>query len=271
MTQRKTHPDLKTQTRRALIGHAVFRTESALTVALSILLMFFYPAPFPWWQWWYWGILGLVGEALIIYTSLTDLRTGEKVVTEMLRQEFNPREIRTPKYRQRVEKALEYRERIESAIQQREEGVLQEHLEDTVRGISDWIGSIYNLSKRLDAYENDTLIERDLNSIPKTLQAYRNRLAREDDPAVRAQIEQAIKGKEVQQSNLRQLENVMERAEFQLEATLAALGTVHSQLLLIGARDIDGARSRQITEKIRDQVNQLQDILSTMDEIYQRG
>ena len=63
----------------------------------------------------------------------------------------------------------------------------------------------------------------------------------------------------------------MEKAEFQLETTLAALGTVHSQLLLMGAKDIDGSRSRQITHKIRDQVNQLQDILTTMDELYRQA
>ncbi len=268
MTQRKRNRDLETRTQRALIGHAVFRLESALTIALMIVLVFFYPEPFHWWKWWYWVILGLIGEILIIYTSLTDLRTGQKVAAEMLRQEYNPREIRTPKYRQRLEKALEYRQRIESAIEQREEGVLRDHLHGTVRGISDWIGNIHRLSKRLDGYENDALIKRDMQSIPKTLKTYSARLKLEDNPAVRSQIEEAIKGKEAQQINLRELENVMEKAEFQLETTLAALGTVHSQLLLIGARDIDGTRSRQITQKVRDQVNQLQDILATMDELY---
>jgi len=271
MTQRRRDRDLQTRTQQAMIGHAIFRPESALTIALIIMLIFFYPAPFHWWKWWYWFILGLIGEILIIYTSLTDLRTGQKVVAELLRQEFNPREIRTSKYRQRLEKALEYRERIEVAIQQRGQGVLHDHLHDTVRGIADWIGSIYRLAKRLDGYENDTLVKRDLQSIPKTLSTYRARLKREDNPAVRSQIKEAIKGKEAQQDNLRELENVMERAEFQLETTLAALGTVHSQLLLMGAKDIDGTRSRQITHKIRDQVNQLQDILTTMDELYRQA
>lgn len=268
MARPKRDSDLETRTQRALIGHAIFRLESALTIALVIVLVFFYPEPFHWWKWWYWGVLGLVGEIFIITTSLTDLRTGQRVVTEMLRQEFNPGEIRTAKYRKRLEKALEYRERIEIAIQQREQGVLHDHLHDTIQGVSDWIASIHRLSTRLDAHENDALIKSDIESIPGTLRAYRARLKLEDNPAVKSQIEEAIKGKESQQSNLLELENVMEKAEFQLEATLAALGTIHSQLLLIGAKDIDGARSRQIAQRIRDQVNQLQDILTTMDEVY---
>jgi len=271
MVHRKRDRDLETRTQQALIGHAIFRPESALTIALITVLVFFVPAPFHWWKWWYWLILGLVGEILIIYTSLTDLRTGQKVVSEMLRQDFNPREIRTSKYRQRLEKALEYREHIEVSIEQREQGVLHDRLHDTLLGIADWIGSIDRLAKRLDGYENDALIKRDMQSIPKTLSTYRARLKLEDNSAVRSQIEEAIKGKETQQDNLRELQNVMERAEFQLETTLAALGTVHSQILLMEAKDIDGTRAGQITHKIRDQVNQLQDILTTMDELYRQA
>jgi hypothetical protein len=271
MTRGQGPRDLEERTQRAMIGHAIFRLESALTIALVIILVFFYPQPFHWWKWWYWVVVGLVGEVAIIYTSLTDLRTGQRVVAEMLRQEFNPSEITVPKYRERVEKALEYRARIEGTIESREKGVLQDHLHDTLQGIADWIGNIYRLSKRLAAYESDALVKRDMQNIPKSLRAYRARLEQEDSPDVRRQIEEAIERQEAHRGNLLDLQDVMEKAEFQLEATLAALGTVHSQLLLIGAKDIDGARSRQIAQKIRDQVNQLQDILTTMDEVYRHG
>jgi len=216
MTRGERSGDLEGRTKRAMIGHAVFRIESALTVALVIVLAFFYPEPFHWWKWWYWLLLGLMGEVFIIYTSLTDLPTGQRVVAEMLRQEFDPRAIHIAKYRQRLEKALEYRERIQAAIKDREEGVLQDHLHDTLQGVSDWIGNIYRLSKRLDSYEDDALIHRDMKNVPKSLAAYRARLKLEDNPAVRQQIEEAIERQEAHKRNLGELEDVMEKAEFQL-------------------------------------------------------
>jgi len=50
MTQRRRDRDLQTRTQQAMIGHAIFRPESALTIALIIMLIFFYPAPFHWWK-----------------------------------------------------------------------------------------------------------------------------------------------------------------------------------------------------------------------------
>ena len=44
---------LKQRITRAIIAHALFRLESALIIALTIIVLFFFPMPFPWWQWWY--------------------------------------------------------------------------------------------------------------------------------------------------------------------------------------------------------------------------
>ena len=57
--------DLKARATRAIIAHAFFRVESALTIALVILLAFFLPRPLVWWRWWFWLILGGISEALI--------------------------------------------------------------------------------------------------------------------------------------------------------------------------------------------------------------
>jgi hypothetical protein len=260
--------ELKQRATRAIITHAFFRLESALTIALTIILVFLFPQPFPWWQWWYWVILGVVGEILVIYTSVTDEMTARRVVSDMLRQEFNPGEIRAPEYRQRVEKALDYRQRIEEHVRSLEAGLLRDHLLDTTAGVADWVASVFGLAKRVDRYNGDQMLQRDRRDLPREIAELRARLQREDDEAVRQELQRAIAGKEEQLVNLQKLQNMMEKAEYQLETTLTALGTVYSQILLVGAKDIDSGRAQRLREDISDQVAALQSLQTTLDEVY---
>ena len=252
-----------------MLSFAVFRLESALTIAVTIILVFLFPSPFPWWRWWYWLAIGVVAEGLIIYTSLTDPALAQKVVADMLRREFDPGELRSAKYRDKVQKALEYRERIEGLIRQSRQGVLRSHLEEDARRITEWVTNVFGLAKRLDAYENDEIIKRDMRSVQATLRDFEARLRLEDDEAVRQQMREAIRSKKTQWENLQRLQNTMEKAEFQLENTLAAMGTVYAQLQLIGAKDVDSSRARRLREDIAEQVAALQDIVEAMDEVYE--
>jgi hypothetical protein len=260
---------LHTQATRAMISHAIFRSESAFTIALTILLVALFPHPFPWWPGWGWWALGLVAEGLVIATSLTDPETGQRVVADMLRQQFNPRSLRTPQAREWMEQALEYRERIEEAIRQQHEGVLRAHLQDTVPRIDDWLAHIFNLAQRLDRYAQDPIVARDSRDIPRELAQMQERLAREDDPSVREQVQEAIRQKEAQQANLKRLANTLERAEFRLKETLASLGTLYSQVLLLDAGAVDSGRVQRLQEDIAGQVAALQDTIEAMDEVYQ--
>jgi len=259
---------LQEQATRAILYHAFFRLESALSIALTIILVFLFPHPFPWWQWWMWLALGIVAEGLIIYTSVTDPETGRRVVAEMLRQQFNPRALRTPQVREWMERALEYRDQIEGAIRQRRKGVLKGHLRETTTRVDDWLAHIFNLAQRLDRYAQDPIVARDKSDIPQELTRIRRRLEQEDDPSVRDQMREAIRQKQAQQANLERLENTMERAEFRLEETQAALGTLYSQLLLLDAGAVDSGRPQRLREDIADQVAALQDTIEAMDEVY---
>jgi mannose/cellobiose epimerase-like protein (N-acyl-D-glucosamine 2-epimerase family) len=112
------------------------------------------------------------------------------------------------------------------------------------------------------------VLDRDRREAPREIAALRSRLQNEDDPAVRQQLEQAVVSKEEQLANLHKLENVMEKAEYQLETTLTALGTVYSQLLLISAKDIDSGRAQRLRDDIAAQVANLQSLQETLDEVY---
>jgi hypothetical protein len=265
---KKFRDELERRAFRAMLSHAFFRWESAFTIALTIILVFLFSKPFPWWQGWYWLILGGVAEALIIWTSLSDVETGQKVVAEMFRQKFDIRALRDKTLQERLEKALEYRHRIDTLVQHSEAGVLREHLRDTTAGVTDWIVNIFDIARRLDAYGGDKMIGQDLRSVPLAIKNFKERLDVEDDEAVKAQMRETIRSKEAQWQNLQRLQNTMEKAEFQLENTLAALGTLYTQLQLIGAKDVDSGRTQRLQEDISGQIASLQDIVGAMDEVY---
>ena len=63
----------------------------------------------------------------------------------------------------------------------------------------------------------------------------------------------------------------MERGQFQLESTITAMGTVYSQMMLLGSRDIASGRAQRLQKDVDDQVQALQDVVQTMDEVYRTG
>jgi hypothetical protein len=210
-----------------------------------------------------------LAEAAIVYSSLSDPEFRSRAVKDMLRQEFDPVEIHDDTYRRYLEQAIEYRERIEEAIARRRRGVLQDHFLETARQIDDWIRNIYEIARRLDQYGGDDLIRRDADAVPERIDELRKQIDGERDPRVRTQLEDMLRAKEVQLANLEQLENGVQRAELQLEHTLTAMGTIYSQLLLVNTKDVDSSRVRRLREDMADEVRDLQDVLDSMDEVYE--
>jgi len=260
--------ELKKKTKKAIIANAFMRIESALTISLTVLLIVFLPQPFARWHWWYWLILGGVAELLIVITSLTDQTTANQVVTMVLREEYDPAQIKTNQYRELVERALLYRQYIEQIISLSSPGVLRDHLYDSTAGIAEWINKIYDLARRLDVYARDEVIHRDLQQAPAEVTGLLNAISHEDNPETKAQIQSALAAAQEHWNNLRTLDNKMEQAQYRLQETVTSLGTVYSQFQLIFAQKLSGAEAQRLSADIKDQVQRLQDILATMQEVY---
>lgn len=269
MAKSSAKDNLERRVSRAMLSSAFFRWESAATIALVILLAFFLPKPFPGWQWWFWLVGGAIAEAAVIYTSLSDPEFGRKVVADMLRQEFDFGNLTHKKYCDYLEEALEYRERIAETIARQRRGVLRDHFQETARQMDEWVENIYQVARRLDRYDENDLIQRDLRSVPLRIRKLQKVLDDERDPHVRDQLAQTLQAKQVQLENLQQLGRNMQRAELQLEHTLSAMGTIYSQLLLVNAKDVDSGRAQRLRAEVADEVTELQDVLDSMDEVYQ--
>jgi hypothetical protein len=262
-----TRSELRKKAQSAILQHAFFRWESAVVLAGTLLLTVLLPRPFPWWPVWGWPLLGLLGLAILVYTSMTDAQTNARVVSELFQQQFDPRKVKDRTLRQEVETALEYQRRIEAQARQQRPGVLRDRLEDTADQLSQWIGNIHELALKLDTYRRDELLAQERKAVPQEIEKLTARRRLANDPAIQRELDQVLESKGKQWRTLRALDARMEQAELQLEQSMTALATVHSQVQLIDARDVDSGRSERLEADIREQVERLNDLIVSINEI----
>jgi hypothetical protein len=218
------------------------------------------------------GLLALIlGEALFFYQSLKDENLHAEAVSEMFEPQinFNPDTISDEVLNEKIDKALEYWSLIDDTIRKAPNGVLRDRLARTAQEVTHWLQAVYNLADRVDKFQQNKVVERDLKSIPQVIADYEKKLRKEDSPEVQRQLERTISDKKRQLHALQNLESSMERAAYQLESTISSLGTIYSQLLLVGNKDEEGSRLNRLQEEVSEQVHQLEDLAEAMDEVYQ--
>lgn len=264
--------ELEKRVQRKFVEHALFRWESAvivgLTVFLSALAVFLGDVgfvPHPGW------ILtaGALAEAGLIASSLTDKQLYQKVMAEALRRDFDPKTIADRRLRLQFEEALDYRTRIENAIQEQPDGLLKDELFNTFGQIDDWLEHIYNLTQKLSRYrQRQQKISQDKARAQQRIEDLQTEFIGEDDPAVKKQMMATVQSLKRQLDTLAGVENAMQRAQLQIDNSLAHLGTIYSQTLLMNAREIDSGRANRLRQEIAEEVTELGEVLLAMDEVY---
>ena len=213
---------------------------------------------------------GLAAEAFLLYSAISDEKAHAAAVSEMLRPQvnFNPETIEDRELRAKVDQALEYWALIDEAIEDAPEGPMRDRLENTTREVTHWLQAVYNLAQRVDEFNLNQVIKRDLETVPEVLEENRSKLALEDSSEVQRQLEKTIEDQERHLRILQSLKDSMEKASYQLESTISSLGTIYSQLLLVGSKDESGGKVDRLQSEITEQVHQLEDLTEAMDEVY---
>jgi hypothetical protein len=260
--------ELQQRAQSALFQYALFRWESAVIIAVTVVLTFLLRRPFPWWPPFGWPLLGLLGLGLLVYSSLTDAETNARVLVDLFQEQFDARRIKDKAIRGQMENALEYQRRIEIQIRGQRGELIRDRLETTANQTTDWISNIYQLALRLDAYRNDDLLARERNILPKEIEQLNAQRKLEANPAVQQQLDQVIAGKGKHWQTMRELEARMKRAALQLEESLTALATIYSQVQLIDAQSVDSGRAERLQADIREQVARLNDLVASINEVY---
>ncbi len=256
---------------KSLLKNAIFRLESALMVGGAILASVFMPNIIGWIPWWAWSVVGVVGEAAVIWSSLTDKAEQQKVIESLFREKYSTAGIRDRELSIKLKEAEQYRQRIQSAVEQQRSGILRDRMKSITAQVYDWIANMVALARRLDNFRTDPVIKRDLDTVPKEIKQLEARMSLESNPRVREQIAATLESNRQQNAALQELKSRMQRADLQLDHSLAALGTVYSQLLLIGSKDVDSDRAERLHEDIRGQVLALQDLVDSLNEVYSGG
>lgn len=272
MPRESIHDTIERQARRAIFEHAILRVENAVLLALAILLAFFLPNPLPallpWWGAWTWLLAGLAGVALVSFSALKDPQEREKAVERLFREKYNVNGLRDRPLRDKLKKAEDYHQQIKATVKTQKDGILKERMQRTAGEIYDWIGNMVRLARRLDSYRVDPIIKGDRDELVKSIPALEARLRQEADPRVRQQIETTLADQRRLQENIGELDNRMQRADLQLDSSLAALGTVYSQLLLVGSKEVDSDRAERLSADISNEVASLQDVVDSINEVY---
>ena len=260
--------DIQKRAQRVVFQYALFRWESALVIALTLVLFFLLPHPFPWWPPVGWLVFGLAGLAAVIYSSLTDADTNAKVVLRLFQEQFDTGRIKDKELRKDLETAMEYQRRIEMQVRQQGRTLLRERMEDTANQITNWISNIYALALRLDVYRRDDLLAQQRATLPTELTQLTEQRKRTTNANTQAQLDQVIASKGQQWQTLRELDDRMTQAALQLEQSLTALATVYSQIQLVDAQSVESGRAERLQQDISDQVSRLGDLVTSINEVY---
>jgi rubrerythrin len=216
-------------------------------------------------------LVWLIAHAILLYFAATNEKSHAKVIEEMLRPrvQFNPATIQDPSLRAKVDEALKYWELIENTVTKSPEASMRDRFERTTREVTHWLQAVYDLATRVDRFQVNQVIRQDLQRVPADIRTLEKKLAQEDSPEVRQQLERTIADKRRHLQTLQNLEDSMARASYQLDSTISALGTIYSQLLLVGSKDEAGNRVNRLQDEISEQVQRLEDLSEVMDEVYQ--
>ncbi len=253
---------------KALLRNAVFGWESAVMVGGTVAAAALLPNVIPIIPWFLWVLVGIVGETAVIITRLTDKAEQQKALEGLFREKYSISGIRDRNLQEKLKEAEQYRQRIQAVVDQHREGVLRDRLKRTTDQVYDWIANMVTLARRLDVYRSDPILRRDLEHVPREVERLKARLSVERDPRVREQLNTTLDSNQQQIQSLSELRGRMDRADLQLDHSLAALGTVYSQLLLIGTNEVDSDRADQLRDDIRGEVLALKDIVDSLNEVY---
>ncbi|HEX9923463.1 MAG TPA: hypothetical protein VGD99_12470, partial [Anaerolineae bacterium] len=169
-----------------------------------------------------------------------------------------------------LDQAQAYKAQIDRAIKQTAGTSDASHLTKLQGQIDTWTEAINELVQRLNSLRADQVIRRDLSTVPKAIADLEKRVANETDAATKTQLERVLANRRKQLASLQELQNMIKRAEIQIENTLSMLGTIYSQILT-GQSTSHVADYGRLSTDVDEEVRLLQDHLEALREVKLGG
>lgn len=206
------------------------------------------------------AVLGLGLAVWYIYSQITAGAAAESSESQLT----TASQVRQA----RLRNAYLLQRRIGEAVARARNNVLRDRLNHSIVRLDEWISYLTRLTQRLEDFERDPVIQRDRSTVPRAVDRLETRLAADWDDDIRVQdaARQTLAARQRQLQTLHELDQTMRRVDLRCEETVAALGELYSQVLLIDAKDIDGVRAQRVQAEIDAQVTALHAAGESLDE-----
>lgn len=271
MSEKKVADELRERTFGALLTDAVMTWPSALVIGLTIIAYFSGISLFAGMPSWLWLVIGGILEVIYVGVTMSDPQARQQALQRILENKFDPSDIRNIPARQRLQKALEYKRNIDLFVS-KQEGAMRVALDDTSYQLNNLIEQIYLLGKAIDNFEANKLIERDRREAETRLRSLETRLKVETDPGVKAELEDALKTQKSLLEDLRKVSAQGKRMEIKMDNAVTHLSAFHTKLQQMAyTKQLDSTRSKRLADEIKGEVDELADIISTMEDVYSGG
>jgi archaellum component FlaC len=172
----------------------------------------------------------------------------------------------SPKIQAHLDKTRAYKEQINNLLKSTSDQKSRARLQDLATQVNEWVKAIEDLAKRVNSFHQNTLINQDLESVPKSIAELEARLANESNQATRIELKRTLANRKNQLAALERLQNIINRAELKTESTLSALGTIYSQMLTAQSTNQVADYSR-LSAEVDEEVLTLQDHLEALEEV----
>ena len=218
---------------------------------------------------WHWLLYGALLQLALLVSAIRNPKSLLKIQAHSLNTELDPEKIRNPLSREQFMEAMNYHDNMQEFVASLNiSGAMRSSLNSTLSDISDWVRYMHDLALKIDSFEANDLIKQDLLRLPGQIREVENHLAEEEDDTLRKDLEARRERLQIQHENLKETERVARRAKISLQNTRVSLATIYAQMARLGTlKSIDGSRANRLREEIREEVNALNDVLSTLDEV----
>jgi len=178
--------------------------------------------------------------------------------------------LASPKLQAQLGQALAYQAQIHHLAETAAKEKTRTRLQGIATQVNDWTAAIQDLARRIDNFQQNTLIRQDLETVPEAIANLEAQLANETDPAIQAALERTLTNRKNQLASLERLQHLMHQAEIQLESTLSSLGTIYSQILTDQSTN-QMADYTHLSSEAEEETHLLQDRLEALAEIRLGG
>lgn len=257
--------------RRARFNHAVFRTETLITLVVTILATTFVwlgatELPLPDWSGIAVPLVGLTVAALLVATTFTDPVSIGAAIAAALEEHLDLAGISDEAIRSQIAQAVTHRARMEE-VQFRAPGNTRRLGSETFVAVDEWLSGMGHLAHRLEFFQTAFHLKPETRlPLVERIRDLERRIGESADRRTKEQLRETLAGRRHQLRTIEELESLVERGLLRLEHAVAALGTIHAQIAIFAARDADagGIFAPDINAEIRE----IDAVLLALDRVY---